>query len=278
MLYQPCLNAGASCVPGLEVSCEQVLTSNLSMVGGLPLSIYGSGFYLGVVLCTLGMLRNSGFLLHVAGPVLLFASCASAFLSGVLAVYSIFVLDAWCPLCGGLYVVSLMLVGLILLELRSPEFVKSWEVWRERRAEAIYLTAVAFIVSVGLASLSWSLATNFVDRNAGCEAPKPKLTFPVAPIVLGSSNPEFTLVVVLDPSCHFCAEEVEVLERLMGEHDITAPQLAIHIHLLPRARSTCIPKEFWPEFTSGAAGTHDACAATLTTYCVAEQRPDAVFA
>lgn len=279
MTFQPCLHPGGGCAPGLSGTCEVVLTSPLSVIGGLPLSIAATGFYLVVLVVSLGLFRSRRFLFDVAWPVLQLLALTSVVVSVVLATYSLAILDAWCHLCGGLYLVSAMYAALMLLERRSEASVAGWQTWRERkssRGEAMYLAAVGLVVAVGMQSLAWSLATNIVDREAGCVPPKPQPQFPAAPIRLGEIDPQYTVVAVLDPSCHHCKSEALALKSLL-ESPAEGPSVAVEIHLFPRAPSVCVPESFPPELTTADAASHDACVAVLSTYCVASQDPEVGF-
>ncbi len=110
MAYTPCLGPHGGCQIG-EMRCEDALGAAWSIVGGLPISAWGSAAYVCVTVLAIGQLVRRGFLAGCAASLLWSLSLAVARISLVYAVYAFAILQSPCPFCLSLDGVALLLVA-----------------------------------------------------------------------------------------------------------------------------------------------------------------------
>src|SRR5690606_36032426 len=110
MTYTPCASTKGSCAIG-GLSCEDALQSSWSTLMGLPISLWGTAFYIAAALVAGGLFLRPGFLRGAARPLLLALALFDVLVSLVYGTYAFAVLKAPCPYCLSLYVIS----GLLLM-------------------------------------------------------------------------------------------------------------------------------------------------------------------
>lgn len=94
--YLTILHLSETIPPCTVGSCEEVLTSQFSTILGIPLALFGSGFYLSVIILSLLLLTNYKKIFLTAFYALaVWGFIFSLFLLGLQA----FVLNAFCQYC-----------------------------------------------------------------------------------------------------------------------------------------------------------------------------------
>lgn len=276
MTYTPCRVPGGCQVGGL--GCDDALRSAWSVVGGLPVSAWGSAVYLCITLLALGLLARRDFLRGCAVATLWILSLAAAAVSLVYATYAFLILGKPCPFCLSLYVVASVLVGAVAVARRaalpSVQF-RLRHALRRRRAslvDAAFAAAMCLVVAAGVQSLAYHGLRHVVSQQDGC--PQVASSWPPASIRFGASDPEVILAVYLDPSCSACKRRYKELTAALRESPLPA-RVQVWVYLVPR--EVCDPMAF----QSGYANADDraisdhACLAAHAALCVEKLRPGA---
>lgn len=148
--------AGALCAIDDWLDCRTVLASAYATIGGVPLSVFATWFYLVTgVLAVLGLRENIFRLPRSPGAVLFVLYAAATALSVVLAVLSAASLASLCPLCASLYALNMIGLFLALRGIQATGETLGEAVERERsywsaRPGAVLRFAVAALVGLPL--------------------------------------------------------------------------------------------------------------------------------
>ncbi|MBI5547104.1 MAG: DsbA family protein [Deltaproteobacteria bacterium] len=142
-------------------SCDAVALSPWSWFAGMPVAAHGLWFYLLVVVLALAALSrwNLPFPRSVAA-VTLAASVFSVAVSLALASISLLALDAFCPLCLGLYSINLALLLCAWAAVRRTgetglsALRAEWRFWRRRQGRAL-LVAGGAALPLLLGMVAW---------------------------------------------------------------------------------------------------------------------------
>jgi len=104
-------------------SCEKVQTSRWSMLFGLPVAMWGAGFYaLMLALCVAGLQPRYETSRGLALAIMLLAGWGAVF-TGWLNYVEAFILHAWCEWCLGSATMVLILFVLAVLDWRETSAV-----------------------------------------------------------------------------------------------------------------------------------------------------------
>lgn len=273
MVYTPCLSPTGGCQVG-NLSCGAALESAASTLLQLPISLWGSAFYLATAVLAGGLLVRRDSFGGVAAHVLLLLAWLGAFVSAALGAYTALVLKSPCPYCLVLYATSGMLL-FAALTIRKPPDTRApsyRETFRDNPAEFVHCVFVALIVlvcGVGSQSLAYHGMRNKVDAQLGCPAPKEPL--PRAGIKFGPADPAAIVAVFLDMSCSACRREFRALARAVSGKKFPVP---VQLWIYHTPRQACDPRAFPAGYrkTNDQARNADACLAARAVECMEKLR------
>jgi uncharacterized membrane protein len=276
MAFTPCASTkGACAIAGM--SCEDALQSSWSTLLGLPISLWGSAFYLVVAVVAGGLLLRPDFLRGAARPLLLGLAFFDIAVSAVYGTYAFAILKAPCPYCLSLYVISALLLMCALFAVHgAPRGL--WKRLTTRRQadllDAVFIASAVFIVGAGLQSVVYQSARRFVDAQTGCA--KPSAELPATTIVAGAGDPKVGVALFLDLSCPHCYSEFRNVGLALRSKELDVPTRVLVFHT-PRA--ACDPEEFPAGFPlhHPDAFNGGACLAARAAECVEKLRPGAGF-
>lgn len=274
MMFTPCVLGRGGCNVG-GLTCDDALSSGWSTLMGLPISLWGSAFYLATAALAGGLLRRPEFLRGAAAPLLYGMSLFGAGLSFLYAIYAFAVLRSPCPYCMSLYIVSALLVGAAVLVRRThaPD-----PTWPRRRQVALldggFAVAMTFVIATGVQSTLYHLSRRFVDAQQGC--PEPVKALPAATIKSGAAEPKVILAMFIDLSCIHCKAEFRAVATALAGGQFPEPT-ALWIFHTPR--QACDPEAF----PAGYAKSDDnvrfdnPCLAARAAECMEKLQPGAGY-
>ncbi|MFY0539707.1 vitamin K epoxide reductase family protein [Nannocystis pusilla] len=230
MTFTPCASTKGACAIG-GMSCEDALQSSWSTLLGLPISLWGSAFYLVVAVIAGGLFLRSDFLRGAARPLLLGLALFDIAVSAVYGSYAFLVLKAPCPYCLSLYVISALLLMCSLFAVHgAPRGL--WKRLTTRRQadllDALFVAGVVFVVGLGVQSVGFQTTRRFVDANTGCAAPTTAL--PATTIVTGAAEPKVGIALFLDLSCPHCSNEFRNVGRAIRSKELDVPTRVYVFH------------------------------------------------
>lgn len=277
MSYTPCLSDANSCRVG-EMTCTDALSSSWSMLLNLPISLWGTAFYLMTGMLSVAVLRRRED--DVVSDLLLLCAVWSVLMTLILGGYTLLALESACPFCLSLYTISvLFLTGAVLA--RGPQSLRRIRTWTRsmrasptRLSELSFYAALALIVAAGAQSMTYHGSRRFVSLQDGC--PEPVDPLPVNTIKAGADEPKAILVMFIDLTCTVCLEEFKKLGKALQAGKFTAP---VQLWVFHTPRQTCDPAAF----PAGAAKSDDyarnnnACLAARAAECMEKLRPGSGF-
>ncbi|HVZ33074.1 MAG TPA: vitamin K epoxide reductase family protein, partial [Polyangiaceae bacterium] len=209
----------SACDWSAAFNCDAVISSRLGEMGGVPLPILGAWFYAVVFSITTFERRGrTGGVWRSAPIVLLSMSALGAGFSVVLAVASVGVQNALCPLC---LLIDLVNIGLLILSwraVRSTEETVAVAFEAERRhcsRSALGLVALAFALATLLvAHVSYSAWTAGGSEFCG-----------VLAAALHSSARPLELKVYSDFQCSYCKALAHDLQMIHQSSDLQIVEL-----------------------------------------------------
>jgi len=268
MLYTPCLSAYGGCSIG-GLTCDDALSSALSMLFGLPISVWGTGFYMTTAVAAALAFRRGTFR-GTAAHLLFALAVFSALVSIMLAVYTWLALPSACPFCLTLYAVSGLLLGGAWLVWRSPgaSHLSFAAMRRTRLADALdglFALVVVLVVAIGAQSVGFHGLRNRVDAQDGC--PEPAKSLPVSRIRIGANQPQAILALFVDMTCAKCRSEFRKLGMALQEGRFPVP---VQLWIFHIPRQTCDPKAFPSGYDRAEDGPRfdNACMAARAAECM----------
>lgn len=274
--YQPCLAPKSGCTAISDMDCSHALHSPASTVLGLPISVYGLGFYGLTSTLSLKLMFSAQAFAGMGRIALFVLACCNILVSLFLGVYSVAFLSEMCALCTGLYGVSgVMLIAVVALierpwtrasQDRMSEATKSVK----RVLDGIFFIIYLFVCLTGICALSYQFLAVSADPDDGCVG----LPIPPPPppsVIIGSSDPDILILAFLDPSCGRCQSEYPRL-RVLADQGVEQYNVQVHIYQFPRdSAGGCSPDGL--AVSNTAAEAHRACWASLAVECVEKLRP-----
>jgi len=267
MLYTPCKSAYGGCRIG-GLACEDALGSSWSMVLGVPISVWGAGFYLTIAVAAVMVLRQNSFG-GTAANLLIALTTFAVLVSATLAGYTAVVLPSPCPFCMALYAVAVLVFVSALLAWRPPGGVRLTfrQLVQERLADAldgVFALSLVMVASTGIQALGYHGFRNLVDAQDGC--PELAEDLPEATIRVGAESPQAVLALFVDMTCPKCLSEFKRLGRALQDEQFPAPvQLRVY-HMPRQACDTSAFPDTWDR-KDNEAGNNNACLAALAAEC-----------
>lgn len=276
MLYTPCLSAYGGCrIGGLD--CDDALGSSMSIFLGLPISLWGTAFYLTTAVASAAALRRDAWG-GTAAHLLLCLAGFSVLVSMVLGTYTVLALTTACPFCLSLYAVSVLLLGGAFLVWRPPgaPHVPFDVVRRKRLADAldgVFGLAMVLVLATGLQSMVFNGLRNRVNAQDGC--PEPVAALPAPSIRVGVTEPQAILALFLDMTCTKCRSEFKKVGLALKEGKFPAP---VQLWIFHIPRQAC-DLEALPAYdrTDDNARADRACMAARAVECIEKLQPGAGF-
>ncbi|MFZ6182151.1 vitamin K epoxide reductase family protein [Nannocystis pusilla] len=279
MTYTPCLGPNGGCQIG-EMRCEDALGATWSIVGGLPISAWGSATYVCVAVLAIGQLVRRGFLGGCAAPLQWALSLAVALVSLAYAAYALVILRSPCPFCLSLYVVALLLVLCAAAVRRAADPREQFGLrvaLRHRRAsliDAAFRLAMLLTIATGLQSLAYHGMRHAVSVRDGC--PEQAEPLPAAPIRVGPADAPVILAAYLDMSCSACKRKFKQLAGALRNDRFPKP---VQLRIYHAPRHACDPAAFPAGFarSDDRARDDNACLAARAAECMEKLQPGAGY-
>ena len=273
MLYTPCLSAYGGCQIG-GYTCDDALMSPLSMLAGLPISLWGASFYVTTSVAA-GLALRRGPPGRVAALLLLALASFAVLVSAALGGYTAAALASACPFCMSLYVVSALLLGGALLCWRAPGGASApvRDLLRERPVElldGVFALAMVLVLATGGQSMTFHGLRNLVDGQDGCvqmEAP-----LPAPSIRVGDEDPQAILAVFLDFTCTKCRGEFKQLSQALRAGKFPAP-VQLWVYHTPRHACDLAAFPGGYDRTDDGARFDNACMAARAVECMEGLKP-----
>lgn len=277
--YTPCLGAQGGCQVG-ELNCEDALASSWSILGGLPISAWGSAAYLCAVVLALGLLVRRNFLGGCAAALLRVVAIVVVLVSVAYAGYGYVTLKSPCPYCLSLYGIGALLLVSAELARRSVDprdQVGLRVALGHRRAslvDAVFRVGMLMTIATGVQSVAYHGLRHTVSAQDGC--PEPTKPSPVATIRVGAKDPQAILAVYLDMSCGACKRKFRDLAAALRGDKFPAP---VQLWIYHAPRQACDPAAFPAGFSRSddRAREDNACLAARAAECMEKLQPGAGF-
>ncbi|MCY1059879.1 vitamin K epoxide reductase family protein [Nannocystis sp. SCPEA4] len=276
MTFTPCASTKGACAIG-GMSCEDALQSSWSTLFGLPISLWGSAFYLVAAVVAGGFLLRPEFLRGAARPLLLGLALFDVVVSAVYGSYAFLILKAPCPYCLSLYVISALFLMCALFAVHNtPRGL--WKRLTTRRQadllDAVFVACAVFIVGLGVQSVGYQATRRFVDAQTGCAAPT--VALPTTAIVTGPADAKVGIALFLDLSCPHCFNEFRNVGRAIRGKELDVPT---RVYVFHTPRAACDPDAFPAGYPKHHADAFNggACLAAKAAECVEKLRPGAGF-
>jgi len=275
--FQHCLapKTGCTSIGGME--CSYALTSSASTIFGLPLTVFGFGFYTLTAILSVGLMISAKAFFGLGRISLFVLACCNLVACMFLGAYAVVLLSEMCALCAGLYAVSgVMLIATVAL-IERPWTESSrrriGELGRRaaRALDGIFILLYVFVAVTGGYAFSYQYAAMHADPVEGCPVfgesiPAP----PPATVRIGAENPDLLILAFVDPTCGFCRGEFARLEAL-AKNGIGPYRVQVHFYQFPRdGGGKCAPAGL--VVGNEDAELHRACWASLGVECVEELR------
>jgi uncharacterized membrane protein len=269
MNYTPCLTPYGGCQIG-NMNCEEALASGWSIFLGLPISLWGSAFYLTTsMLAVLVAIRRDAFG-GMAAHIIFALGCFAVLVSAVLGAYTAFALESACPFCVTLYLISVMLLGGAYVT-RSPpgeRVPSSREILGQRAADlldAAFMAAFVFILATGVQSMTYHGLRNRVDTQDGC--PEQADPLPPSSIKIGPAQPKVIIALFIDMTCPACRREFKALATALRDDKFPEP---VQLWIYHTPRTACDPSAFPASYAKSddEARNGGACLAAIAAECI----------
>lgn len=269
MSYTPCLTPYGGCQIG-SMNCEDALGSAWSIVLGLPVSLWGTSFYLATGLLAILITVRRNVFGGTAAHLLLALASLGVLVSAVLGAYTFLALEAACPYCVTLYVVSVLLLGGAYVT-RSPpgeRVFSASEVLRQRTADLLdagFFMAVVFVLAMGVQSMTYHGLRNQADTQDGC--PEQVAPLPPTSIKVGPAQPKVIIALFIDLTCPACRKEYRTLATALRDGIFPAP---VQLWIYHTPRTACDPAAFPASYPKAddTARNEGACLAALAAECM----------
>ena len=204
--------AGALCAIDDWLDCRTVLASPYATIGGVPLSVFATWFYVVTGVLALLGLRENMFRLPRSPATVLFVAYASATgLSVGLAVLSATSLASLCPLCASLYALNTIGLVLAVRAIHATDETVREALERERSYWSARPGAVLRFAAATLVALPLVLAASRVSAPDGelCEL-----------IATAPKENRLHLAIFSDFQCQHCQELHRALRGVRDNQDV----------------------------------------------------------
>lgn len=203
--------SGGYCQALMAGGCKSAHTSRWSEFLHVPISIYGIGFYFTIIALILA--GNSKRMRRIALPLGLGISLVSILYCAFLA-YILYRSGNFCPLCGILYAVNIILVIGLYLEMRFTNTVPG----RIKDILWSWVTALAATIFVVVTLAGVLMYSHALKAARAQQVRKPAVNAVQGPIPsIGPANAPIHVVEISDFLCPYCARLFNNLETLRKE-------------------------------------------------------------
>lgn len=276
--FQHCLapKTGCSTIAGME--CSYALASPISTLFGLPITVYGFGFYSLTAILSISLMISVKSFFGLSRIALFGLASCNVVVSCFLGAYAIIMLSEMCALCTGLYGVSGVILIATVALIDRPWTMASrgrlQEIFKrpERVLDGGFILAYLAVFMVGAYAISYQYKGRKANRIEGCPVVGVAIDPPPpAKVLVGSDVPDVLVFAFLDPSCPVCLEEFGRLETLVkrgaGDYRVQA-----HLYQFPRdGAGSCVPEGLMVSHPE--AEQKRACWASLAVECVEKLKP-----
>lgn len=262
----------SACSTAFGSDCSATFSSPWATLAGLPITIYGTGFYAVALVVAVSVLLQKRLLGGAERVFLLFAGLADVGVSIVLAAYAKVALHTVCAYCATLYVVSALFLGCVLwLNARGTR-----EALREglgfgwlRRTAGPPLVVVVSLAVIATIPQAWGYRVAQAAVGVA-DCPADVTPMPVTEVRDGASAPQWMFADFLDPSCPHCRHQYRAFGALLADPRYK-DSVQVQTFLYPRQpNSPCAP----PGFDVRAPEAHqDPCLAAIAVVCAERLKP-----
>lgn len=260
--------------------CSAVLSSNGSVLFGIPVSIYSTAYYLVLLGLATAVLTRPERTLPIARPLLLILAWAGLVASLVLAGYSALIVGGYCQYCMVIY--GLNVTVFLATSLMHPEGpVQGLRALARRRVWQSTTTLIAglsFLALVSVQMMWYRLSAVELHIERQCVVDRGQLPGTVLHTAT-PAKPWVQVALFVDFSCQFCRDEFRVWKDYVAQHQDTLSLAVFHYAREDR----CIPDDF--RSLSSSAQQNHSCRAARAVECAELLQPgsglsmiDALFA
>jgi protein-disulfide isomerase/uncharacterized membrane protein len=260
------------CNVDATINCDVVNTSAASMLGGIPIALFGSAFFLGVAVAAVALVPSRGTRLYQA---------VAAF--GVVGVgysawlgYQAWLIGAVCVFCLTIYACTALLIVAGARGIRE-EAASLFDGLDELPKSSAWLTVAGVFVAATLLGQSWYASRAPVDAAVLLATPPPKPGAAAGPDLskvyvsresvplegdeplLGNPNGRIQIVEYADWMCPHCAQAFPLMHQLVESN----PEIGLRFRVFPLT-GECNP-------VTGPGNHPERCRAAMAAQCAHDQ-------
>lgn len=244
LLKQKISPSGPSiCNVSERINCDVVNSSPASELFGLPIALYGVGFFLGVALATAARPSPSTRLYQTVGVFALVGSVYSLYLG-----YESAQIGAVCAMCLTIYACNFLLVGTAFAAAPGESGALLQDLPRMGSSTAFFAVAATFVVTVLFGQTFVTTASSRIEamsRPRDPAAPRPPPDQVAATVsyvdprgevalegdepLLGKPDARFQIVEFADFGCPHCAQAFPLLHQVVEQN----PDVALRFRVFP---------------------------------------------
>jgi uncharacterized membrane protein len=244
LLRQKVAPSGPSiCNVDAYINCDVVNTSAASVLFGLPIGLYGVGFFLGVALATFMKPGPGTRLFQTVGLFSLLGSIYALYLG-----YESVQIGALCPLCLTIYACCFLLAGTSFAATPSETGAPLEDVQKVTSSTAFLAISATFVISVLLGQSFVSTPGTRIDElsrpsdpaapraapaevaeTIGYGRPRGEVALEGDEPLLGKADARFQIVEYADFGCGHCAQAFPMLHQIVEKN----PDVALRFRAFP---------------------------------------------
>lgn len=252
------------------INCEVINSSQYSEMFGIPITLFGMAFFIGLGLVALFKRESAPHLYTVSALFMIPALIYSAFLG-----YQSKVIGAFCMFCISIYVANLWVLIGAIIGMKREEL--SFDLGKAAGSRSMGIVVVVFVLANLVGYSMWSAkqdsgATSVVTRAVQAEEDISTSTYATmyqdasgtieldgTEPVYGDPTARYTVVEWADFGCPHCAHAATEFKALIGAN----PNIKLHFRAFP------LSGECNPALQPG--GGTDRCRAAMAAECANQQ-------
>jgi len=257
-----------SACSGDFAECGQVLASDLSMLGSLPVSAFSTAVFLVMLGLAAATLRHPSKMAPDARPLLLGLASIALLVVVILGGYATFVIGGYCSYCVVIYAITGSLFLAVTL-LHSQGLIAGYRALFSKqtlRSSALLLSLLSLMAVLSVQLLMYR--RNAASISFGSQCILQDRGLPDTNIQRGPENPQVDIALFLDPSCSHCKRDFEHYYSAAESN----PDIRLSIFHLPLA-DECLPAGHYQLRERKEASDHGACDASTAVECVERVAP-----